>query len=176
MQVIEHYEVPSGGVSSITFSSISQDYTDLYLVLSLRAETADTTTISLSFNGSTSNFTTRQLFGSGSSTGSTSASNSSTAYGMINPSTWTTNTFANSSIYIPNYTSSNNKSFRRDAVNENNATAAYQSISAGLWSQTAAITSIGMTVTGGGGGDFAQYSSATLYGITAGSDGTTTVS
>ena len=176
MTVIEHIEVGSGGAASISLTSIPDTYTDLYLALSLRAETADTTAIQLSLNGSTASFTRRHLWGSGSGATTTSASDSNLSFGLLNPGVWTANTFANASIYIPNYTSSANKSFSVDAVSENNATAAYQTIAAGLWSNTAAITSIGMTVSGGGGGDFAQYSSATLYGITAGSDGSTTVS
>jgi len=76
-------------------------------------------------------------------------------------------------IYIPNYTSSNAKSASIDGVSENNATASYQTIDAFLWNDTSAITSITLTLSGG---NFAQYSSASLYGVTAGNDGITTVS
>jgi hypothetical protein len=54
--------------------------------------------------------------------------------------TATANTFGNTEFYIPNYTSSNYKSFSVDGVTENNATAAF-ALYAGLWSNTAAITS-----------------------------------
>jgi hypothetical protein len=45
-------------------------------------------------------------------------------------------------MYIPNYAGSSNKSVSIDAVTENNATAAEANLVAGLWSSTAAITSI----------------------------------
>jgi hypothetical protein len=42
----------------------------------------------------------------------------------------TAGTFSNSEIYIPNYTSSNQKSFSSDSVTENNATSAIAILSA----------------------------------------------
>ena len=54
----------------------------------------------------------------------------------------------------------------RSAVSENNATTAYATLNAGLWSNTAAINAIGLTITSGQ--NFAQYSTATLYGILKG--------
>ena len=45
---------------------------------------------------------------------------------------------------------------------KNNATFGNQSLVAGLWANTAAITSISV---GGYSGNLAQYSSASLYGI-----------
>ena len=75
----------------------------------------------------------------------------------------TANTFGNSEIYIPNYTGSNYKSISADSVSENNASAAYANLFAGLWSNTAAINQI--TLIPGASANFAQYSTATLYGI-----------
>ena len=82
--------------------------------------------------------------------------------GQVNGATATANTFANVSIYIPNYTSANYKSVSIDAVTENNATTAYAFLSAGLWSNTAAITSATITNSSG---NYVQYSTAYLYGI-----------
>jgi hypothetical protein len=65
-------------------------------------------------------------------------------------------------MYIPNYASSNYKSFSIDSVTENNGTVAYQIMHAGVWSNTAAITSLTITAAGG---NLAQYSTATLYGV-----------
>lgn len=173
MQHIETVTVGSGGAASITFSAIPDTFTDLLLVCSLRA-TTDVSNWTMSFNGSTSNFTMRQLFGNGSSASSNSLANSGGAYGVVNPSTATASTFANASLYIPNYAGSTNKSFSVDGVSENNATTAYQTIAAGLWSQTAAITSISFTPSGGG--NYVEHSSISLFGITAGSDGIVAVS
>jgi hypothetical protein len=170
MQVIEHIELTSSQ-ASITFSDIPQTgYTDLYLVYSVRL-TRDGDDAQVNFNGSTTGYSQRELFGTGSSVSTASRSDSKIRQ-TFNPSTTTASTFSSAAIYIPNYTSSNYKSFSVDGAYENNATAAYQTIKAGLWSNTAAITSITITDTS----NLAQYSSATLFGITAGSDGVTSVS
>jgi len=174
MTLIEHYEVPSGGVSSITFMAVGDipaDYTDLVLKLSLRTSQANTfSTLNINFNGSGANFSNRWLYGNGSTSGSWTQT---TYIADINAANNTANTFSNTEIYIPNYASNNNKSFSVDHVHEQNGTTAYQEIVAGLWSNTNAITSITFTP---GSGNFVQYSSATLYGILAGSDGIVSVS
>jgi hypothetical protein len=171
MQVIQHQELASSQ-ASITFSSIPQTFTDLLVVTSLRtSRSAVAEQVLISLNGSTSSFSVRALYGSGSSTASFSAGRDTLNAVSANA---TANTFSNSSIYLPNYTSANNKSFSADDVTENNGTEAYQFIIAGLWSDTAAITSLALTP--GAGGSFVQYSSATLYGILKGSDGIVTVS
>jgi len=151
--------VGAGGASSISFSSIPSTYTDLVVKLSARSSGAVSDML-ISFNGSTSNFTWRLVGGNGSSPFS---STGAASYGMLsNSSTTTSNTFASSDLYIPNYNSSNNKSASIDAVNENNGTAASQYLDSILWSQTSAITSIGFSMSGS---DFVQYSTAVLYGI-----------
>jgi len=162
MVKIETVTVGSGGQAAITFSSIPQTYTDLRIVTSCRS-TASAVAVSkqIKFNGSSSNLSSRRLFGSGSST--TSDSFASNLYiGIIPGATATASTFSNDLIYIPNYTGSTNKSVSADSVSENNATEAYQALFAGLWSNTAAITSIELSLVSG---NFAQYSTATLYGI-----------
>jgi len=73
----------------------------------------------------------------------------------------TASTFGNGQVYIPNYAGSNNKSTSADTVSEDNATLAYSALTAGLWSNTAAITSITIAAVT----NFAQYSTAYLYGI-----------
>ena len=170
MQVIEHIEVGSGGAASIEFTSISAGHTDLYLSLSLRQSAgSEGAGFSFRLNGSTLNFSQRRLYGTGSSAVTDTGAESLWVVG----NGATANTFSNSSIYIPNYASSSAKSYSNDGVSENNASTAFQAIVAGLWNDTNAITSLGIYCTAG---SFVQYSSATLYGITAGSDGSTTVS
>ena len=152
--------VGSGGAANIEFTSIPATYTDLCIITSLRTNRSavvDDTTFS--FNSSSANFTAKYLVGDG-----TSASSGSNSYYLLtNGNTTTSSTFSNHSIYIPNYAGSNNKSFSVDSVSENNATAAYALLTAGLWSQTAAITSIKMAPLYGT--LFLQYSTAYLYGI-----------
>ena len=78
--------------------------------------------------------------------------------------TATANTFGNMEIYIPNYAGSSNKSVSVNQVGEDNAATAYATLLAGLWSNTAAITSIKLTPFSGG-ASFVQYSTAYLYGV-----------
>ena len=153
--------VGSGGSASMGFTSIPSTYTDLLIKFSGRSNRSLVIdAVNLSFNGSTSSFTGRYLEGDG----STVISATSTRFAGAAPgNTATASTFGNVEIYIPNYTGSTNKSFSVDSVTENNATAAYADLIAGLWSNTSAITSIDLTPSVGT--LFAQYSTATLYGI-----------
>ena len=173
MTVIEHIEVTTATQATIEFSSIPDTYTDLCLVLSSRVTTAAIgETLNILFNGSSASISSRYLYGAGSGSGISPTSTSLAAFENANDST--ASTFGNAVLHFPNYASSNHKSFSSDSVTEHNGTVAYQVILAGLWSNTAAINSI--TLDPASGASFMQYSSATLYGITAGSDGTTTVS
>jgi hypothetical protein len=177
--VIAHTEVGSGGAANITFSSIPATYTDLYLVLSARFTSNNATDVGMRFNGDSTAaiYSMRMLYGTGSSAATASNSSSYLVWAAVSAgSSQTANTFGNAMIYIPNYAGSSNKSMTQDSVNENNATAATQMIGAGLWSKTDAITSILLDGVASSGGNFVQYTSATLYGITKGSSGGVTVS
>lgn len=149
---------------SITFSSIPSTYTDLQILCSVRGTVASDT-LALTFNSSTTSYTGMTLYGSGSAVATASLTGLTYGWaGTINPSTYTASTFASHSIYIPNYAASNYKSFSVDSVVENNATAAlYMTLTAGLWSNTSAITSIGVATSGAN--NMAQYSTFYLYGI-----------
>ena len=155
--------VGSGGVSSVTFSSIPATYTDLIVKASTRSTdtSANFTAIGMQLNGNESSASWKLLYGNGS--GAYSGSNSGYAdTGFSSSANTTTNTFANMEIYLPNYTSSNYKSWSVDSTTENNATEAIASMRAGLWSNTAAITSIALSSRAG---NFIQYSTFYLYGI-----------
>jgi hypothetical protein len=156
--LIQSVAVGSGGAASIEFGSIPQTYTDLKIVISARSTGAGSQ-ILLSFNGSTASFTSRYLFGDGSTVTSGTLARYAGAFPL---STFTASVFGNSEIYIPNYTGSSNKSYSADSVTENNATGSYLTMVAGLWSATSAITSVTLTPDSV---NFAQYSSASLYGI-----------
>ena len=175
MQVIEHIELASSA-ASITFSDIPQDYTDLYVLYSVRSNRSEVfDRAGLRFNGSSGTYTDRTLRGSGS--GAASTNNDISGYGfigIISAANNTADTFASGSLLIPNYAGSAQKSWSVDCVQETNSTLSYQTIVAGLWSGTSAITSLELSPDVGT--NFAQFSSASLYGIRKGSDGTTTVS
>ena len=162
MTLISSNTVGSGGVFSVTFSSIPATYTDLKILMSVR-DTGSGTNFNLTFNGNGSGYNTIRLYGNGSSTFSDSFSAQAAAYiGWDTLSTYTANTFSNIEFYIPNYTSSNYKSISNDGVSENNATTATQGLHAALWQNTAAITSLSIS---SGGTNNAQYSTFYLYGI-----------
>jgi hypothetical protein len=159
--------------ASIEFTSIPQTYTDLVFVASTRASTSGTSVepCLVTFNANTSNYTHRTLNGSGSA--ATSASGTSRLV-FNSPRTGTTaSTFGNVSVYIPNYAGATNKSYSTDSVTEHNATEAHQTLIAGLWSDTAAITSAKFEPTAN---NFIAGSTISLYGILKGSDGIVTTS
>lgn len=172
MTKIATVTVGAGGAASIDFNSISGAYTDLLLVYSVRTNRSglvqDNTT--LKFNGSSANVTDRSAYGAGSGSGLSASSTGGLTYAVGAGAT--ANTFGNTAIYIPNYAGSLNKSYSGDSVTETNATGAFMSVVAGLWSQTAAITSLSITQVG----TIQQYSTATLYGITKGTQAGVTVS
>ena len=149
--------------ASITFSSIPQGYTDLKVVISARTDFASgNDNIKLSFNGSTASFGGKRLYGSGSAVASDTLTDNQSGI-VCNGASGTSSTFNNAELYIPNYLSSNNKSYTIDAVAETNATTTFMYFVAGLRSNTDAISSI--TFTPQGGTNFVQYSTFTLYGI-----------
>jgi hypothetical protein len=153
--------VGSGGTANMTFSSIPSTYTDLVLKISGRTNVADYVDFcKVQFNGVATNQSERALRGNGSAANSYS---DTLIYSATNGNTSTTSTFGNLELYIPNYAGSTNKSVSLDGVNENNATAALAEMQAGLWSSTAAITSIALVPYTGT--LWQQYSTATLYGI-----------
>ncbi len=169
MTLVSTVEVGAGGAASIDFTSIPQTGTDLLLVVSARTGNSSVyDNLRVQFNGdtNTANYSARYLDGSGSAATSDVATD---VQGITEGNTATASTFGNASIYIPNYTSAVAKSVNSDSVSENNATAARQRISAGLWSGTAAITSIALKANSGT--NFAQYSTASLYVIQKGSGG-----
>jgi hypothetical protein len=172
MQLIARQELTSAA-SSITFSSIPATFTDLVLLVSIRESRTDIGSASgpswtMRFNGLTTNQSQRDLR----YTTSVSTSADSSFFMWSTTGADTANTFTNGHIYIPNYTSSAAKSFSSEQLAENNGNSGGR-MSAGLWNDTAAITSLSMHPSTG---NFVSGSSATLYGILAGTDGIVSVS
>ena len=123
---------------------------------------------SFRINGNTGTvYSYTDLTGTGSSAGSSRLSNFSEVYALAGTAaTATANTFGNTELYIPNYTSATNKPTSAYGVSENNATASYILANAGLVRITSAITSIEIIpVYAGGGFNFVSGSSFFLYGI-----------
>jgi hypothetical protein len=156
--LISSVTVGSGGTGTIEFSSIPATYTDLVVNLSGRCD-ADDFNVYLRFNSSTSNYTQRRLQGTGSAAESATDTN---ILMLSTRSSYTATTFSNGAAYIPNYAGSTNKSVSIDTVTENNATVNRNILNAGLWSDTTAISNIKLVSATG---NFVQYSTAYLYGI-----------
>jgi hypothetical protein len=172
--VIAHTELSSGSAANITFmnvGNIPSTFTDLILYVSSRNVDSGSSGIRVRFNDDQDTYTARYLYGNGSTPSSGTLTDSASFYGL--QGSYTANTFGNAVVYIPNYRSSAAKSFSADATAENNATTTDLSLFANLWNGTDPITKIVLTVSVG---NLAQYSSATLYGITSGSSGGVTVS
>ena len=157
--------VGAAGASSVTFSSIPQTgYTDLVVKGSARSSGGGANTATyMTFNGSSTGYSLRRLEGDGSAASSDNESTTGriSAYGWVPGVGTTANTFGSGDFYIPNYTSANYKSVSYDVTEENNATQSYSQLGAGLWSNTAAITSITLTAVP----TFAQYTTFSLYGV-----------
>jgi len=154
----------AGGETSFTFSNIPQYYTDLKLVVSARTNrAAGADTIKVTFNGVSTGYTNRMLYGNGATTAS------STGTSNILESIWTTDSsstgsiFGSSEILIPNYSSTKYKVVSSENVTEQSGATAYIDTTAGLWSNNAPITSI--TLAPYQGTAFSSYSTFTLYGI-----------
>jgi len=152
--------------ASIEFTSIPSTFTDLRMFWSMRG-TNSIVELLISINGSTSDFTARYLQGDGTLRGSATGTRIA---GIVQNFS---NTFSNGSLYLPNYTGSTSKSYSIDDVAEANQTTAYQTLVAGLWSNSAAINSITLTAASG---DLVAGSTVSLYGILKGTDGIVTTS
>lgn len=162
--LIEKYTVGAGGVSSVTLGSggtIPQTYTDLVVKLSVRK--SDTSAnIRWTINGASSGYSERMVYNADGVAYSTSAASAYLQLLYATTSSLTANTFSNGEMYFPNYTNASYKSISIDNTQENNGTSIVQNLTAGLWSNTSAITSLTFGVASG---SFTQYSTFYLYGI-----------
>jgi hypothetical protein len=149
--------------SSVTFTSIPQTYTDLLVKLSVKQDGANAG-LFLRPNSSTTNLSHRKTYAD---SVSVSGDSGSIIFIFCNGNWSTSNTFTNTDVYIPNYTSSNQKSVSIDSVATSNTTSAglsFLGFVAGLWSNTTNISSLEF-VPEGGGASFISGSTFYLYGI-----------
>jgi hypothetical protein len=160
--------------ASVTFDNLpTSGYTDLKIVMSARSNSTSgyAETVNMKFNNSsTSDYSWRGLFSVTATPGSNNSSSvAQIRVGSIPSANLTINTFSNTEIYIPNYTSGNFKSASVDAISEVNGTTDFTYaliLQAALRSNTAAITSINLSLDAGG-TSFVANSTFSLYGIAA---------
>lgn len=163
--LLETITVGAAGASTVTFNSIPQTgYTDLKIVMSVRSTNASNfDNPRISINGSTSTFTRRELYAESGTVGSESVADR--IIGNCPAASITSNTFGSLEFYLPNYTSSNYKSWSSDSVTENNSATNSMWLLAGLWSTVTAVSTIAVSLQTGS--NFAQYSTFSLYGVAA---------
>jgi hypothetical protein len=164
-KLIASQVVGSSPVSTITFSSIPNTYTDLYLLISARSNrsSADSDGMYMSLNGNGgTNFISLENIGNSAQSHQTSNYGGGWV-GAFTATNATSSTFGNMSIYIPNYLSSTSKSYSADSVAESNSTTIFSNaLEAGLnTTTTSAVTSVSFSANG----SFVQYSTFYLYGI-----------
>jgi hypothetical protein len=151
--------VATGGSASISFSSIPQTYTDLMILISAKTTDANWSYIKIGFNGSTASFADKQLL----SDSATSYSQSNNRFVSFVPGTnQGTSVFGAANLYVPNYTSTTSKTYVAEGASPSNGLTGYPSSEGGIWSVSSAITSIELTMNVG---NYAEFSSASLYGI-----------
>jgi len=139
----------SGSAASVTFSSIPSTYTDLVLIMSMRVDAGGGASVngfvSFRFNSDSSIlYSTRTLEATGTTASSTSSLNKNILWGqyLSDGSSATANTFSNVEIYIPSYTSTQNKPISISGATESNTSSPYITAVAGLYRNTSAISSV----------------------------------
>ena len=167
--LISRQTVGSAGAATITFSNIPQTFTDLRIVVSARLNLS-TQSLGMYFNTRAQDSSWRTVQGENAS-GAASASGSAKYdiyIGDANYTASTASTFSTHEIYIPNYTSSNQKSASVDAAQEwNSANGPWKFLIAGLSTKTAAITSITIDPYEGASDTFVEFTTVSLYGISS---------
>jgi hypothetical protein len=147
--------VSGSSTSTVTFSSITGTYTDLVVVVS--GSTGGNDTIGLRFNSdSGSNYSYTQVYGDGSTAGSTRGTNET--FARIGPM------YNSQSITIANVMNYANSTTNKTAVARANNAGNQVNALVSLWRNTAAITTLSVNAIYG---QFNSGTVITLYGIKA---------
>jgi len=170
--LLESITVGAAGASSVTFNSIPQTgYTDLVVKASTRSGSGAAVAYSMlmKINSLTSSiYSQRAAEGNGAAASSFNQSgiDSAVRVALVNGTGATASTFSSTEITIPNYASSNYKSVSIDSVAETNATTTYMNMLAYLVQTTDAVSSLTFAPESAA-ATFAQYSTFSLYGVSA---------
>ena len=148
-----------GSAATISFTSIPSTYTDLKLVITGTTTANGVPYIYFNGDNASTTYSSTSLYGDGSSAFSGKLNNDfaiefpNGTGSLVNLLTWD----------IFSYAGSTYKTVLANRSNDRNGSGYVESI-VGMWRNTAAITSIGVTPTGT---TFASGTTATLYGIKA---------
>jgi hypothetical protein len=152
----------SSASSAVTFSNLPQNYTDLYLVLSVRANSAPTSFgTGIRFNGDTgSNYSRTYTYGYGPSTGGGREVNQTRIF--YSSGTNTASQFNLIKIHLLNYS---NSIAYKTVVARNDDKADVTGMTSGVWRNSSAITSITITPYDDNSTGFAVGTTFNIYGI-----------
>ena len=159
--------VGSGGASSITFSSIPQNFTHLQVRCFARGTTSFSAGLSQYYffnNDSTSgNYAWHGFYsdGSGSYSGATSSTNELVAQQVFADSSATSGIFGSTVLDILDYTNTNKYKTARLIGGHDNNGSGRVALYSGLWLSTSAINQLQIQTDG----NLIQYSRFDLYGI-----------
>ena len=159
--------VPSGGASSVTFSSIPSTYTHLQIRAIVRSTASySESLLKMNFNSDTaSNYAFHYVRGNGSATAAAGFSTQTHIRIDSTPeASLGTNVFAALVIDILDYANTNKAKTTRALTGYDSNGAGIVALQSGLWTSTAAINAISFDGTYDGGVN-GQYSSFALYGI-----------
>lgn len=154
--------VGAGGTSSISFNSISQDYTHLQ-IRAITKNTSSSNFAAMRFNSDTgSNYSAHYIDGDGTSATVGGASNYDRSYFGYTSTSSQTNIFGVSIIDILDYKNTNKFKTVRVLTGVDANGSGTVELSSSSWRSTSAITDINVFFSSN---NFAQYSQIALYGI-----------
>lgn len=156
--------IADGSSQSVTFSSIPSKYKHLQLRISANANLATRYNL-ITLNGSSTSYKNHILWGDGSnvySDAATPGTGNTTALTTLNDVPSNTNQFGATIMDILDYANTNKYKTARTLAGAASA-ANLIALGSGIWMNTAAVTSL--TVTCSGGGYYSNNSRFSLYGM-----------
>lgn len=162
MTKLSEVVVGSGGASTIQFSNIPQNGTDLLILASCRTATTSANiwdSLMMQVNGTNSSGSVNYLAILNTSVSAGTDTQGAIGFGAQTGST-TANTFSNAQLYVSNYSTSS-PLFSSDGVNENNSNSGAIVFASHSPTSPAAVTSLTFTPTTGS--TLLQHSVVSLY-------------
>ena len=176
IELIQRIEIASTA-TVIDLNNIPQGFTDLELHMSVRSDSSSTRIDFEGYfnsSGGTQEHVRAIAYDSNQSAGGTYIG-ANQGYNFTGDAA-SSGIYANIRLYIPSYSRNVGRVWRVDSAAENKSTSSWiMGFSAHKWDNSAPITRIVLNPTGGG-NNVKAGSTVSLYGITAGSDGSTAVS
>lgn len=171
LELIATKSVPTDGTASITFTAIPQTYTDLKILVSARddrgGQPVSDLSIRVGYNGTINTgsiYSYRRVYGNSSVAGSDLSSSTYMYVGMASATDSSANTFGNTELYFPRYTSSYQKSCITMGASGNYGSVAWLVINTALANTSNPITDIQISANYGS-GSYITGSTFYLYGV-----------